>query len=95
MGWKGIASVVLSVCSICVHTIGLSCASSGMAAVANDGRANRTLTSVVGPASTLAIALAVLASPLAINSWSKERGSVRVSSLLLAVGAVLWSLVMV
>ena len=60
------------VCSICVHTIGLSCASSGMAAVANDGRANR---SHFGrrPASTLAIALGRQPRPF-LSIWSKERG---------------------
>ncbi len=92
---KAIASAVLSVVSICIQAVGVSCASSGMITAAKGGQVNRTLTSLAGIASMLAIVLAVLALPLAINAWSKERRSVRVSILFLAVVAVLWSLVMV
>jgi hypothetical protein len=59
------------------------------------GKVNRSLTSVGDAASALAIVLAVLALPLAINSWREERPSVRVSALCLAMGALLWSLVVV
>jgi hypothetical protein len=92
---KAVASAVLSVVSICLQAVGLSCASSGMIAVAKGGQVNRSLASVGGAASLLAIVLAVLALPLAIIAWPKERRSVRVSLLLLAGLAVLWSLVMV
>lgn len=73
MGWKAVASVILSVVSIVVHTGGLSFASSAAATMAQFGRMNRSLATVSGAASALAIVLAVLALPLAINSWSKER----------------------
>jgi hypothetical protein len=66
-----------------------------MIAVAKGGQANRSLIPIAGAASMLAIVLAVLALPLAINAWPKERRSARWVILLLAVGAVVWSLVVV
>jgi hypothetical protein len=66
-----------------------------MIAVARGGQANRSLMSVAGAVSILAIVLAVVAVLLAINAWRNERRSVRWTILLLAVGAVLWLLVTV
>ena len=95
MGWKAVTSVVLSVVSICVQAVGLSCASSGAIAVAKGGQVDRTVASVAGVASVLAIVLALLALALAVMSWSKEPRWVRVSAVCLAVGALLWPLVVV
>ena len=61
--------------------------------MAKGGQANRSLISIAGAASTLAIVLAVLALPPPINACPKVRRSVRLSRL--AVVAVIWSLVVV
>jgi hypothetical protein len=95
MTWKPIASVALSVASICTQFVGLSCASSGAITVARGGQVNRNLSSAAGAASALAIVLALLALTVAVISWPREPRWARVSALCLALGALLWSLVMV
>jgi hypothetical protein len=95
MRWKPVASAMLSVASICTQVAGFWCASSVAITLAKGGQVNRTLASVAGPASTLAIVLALLALPLAVMSWPRERSSVRVSALCLAVGAICWSLLVI
>ena len=95
MGRKPLASMAISVVSICVQAIGLSFASSGAVAVAKRGQVNRALPSVAGAASALAIVLALLALSLAVVSWPKEPPWSRALAFCLAVGALLWSLLVV
>ena len=95
MRWKPVVSVALSVVSIGAQEVGLSCAYSGAIIARKGGHVDQTVASVGGAASTLAIVLALLALGLAVISWPKERSWVRVSALCLAVGALLWSFVMV
>ena len=95
MKWKAAVSVALSVVSICTQFVGLSYASSGAITVARGGQVNRNFSSAAGAASALAIVLALLAVILAAMSWPREPRWARVSALCLALGALLWSLVMV
>jgi hypothetical protein len=50
---------------------------------------------IAGAASTMAILFSVVALALAVVAWSKELRWGRVFTLCLAMGAVLWSLVVV
>jgi hypothetical protein len=56
---------------------------------------DRTITLLAGTASATAIVVALLALLLAAMAWPKELRWVRLSTLCLAVGALLWSLVAV
>ncbi len=95
MTWESVASAAISVASICAQAVGLSRASSAAIAVARGGQANRTFAMVAGVASPLAIALALLALALAARPRPKEPRWVRMSVLCLAVGAMIWSVVVV
>jgi hypothetical protein len=95
MGWKTITSVAFSVVSIGAHALGLSCASSLARGVAEGGSMNRTIASVSDAATLLAIVLSLLALALAVLSWHQEPQWARLGALYLAIGASLWSFVMV
>ena len=95
MKWKSVVSLVLSVASICAHTIGLSYASLGLTAVASGGHAPENAARIAGFGTTLAMILAPVAMICAVVAWPKESFWVRMFVLCLSVGAVLWSLIIV
>ena len=84
MRWKPVASVILSVVSICVQAVGLSC----ITIMVGKGH-DRPF------ASWVAIVLSLLALSLAVIGIARPREQqwVRVLVLCLAVGASFWSLV--
>jgi hypothetical protein len=95
MGWKPIASMVLSAVSIGAQGIGMSCASSGAITAAKGGLVSRTLILAADIASSLGIVLALLAVTLAAMPWPEERPRGRVLVWCLAVVAMLMWLVLV
>ena len=95
MRWKPVISVALYVVSIGTQIVGLSYASAGAITAARGGQMNQHLASFAGTTSALAIVLALLALTLAVMSRPREPRWARVSVWCLALGALLWSLVMV